>query len=413
MLISDISACARMPKPLVSAPGPESALLNELLCDLATVDWGRLHHAYGPADDVPALLCGLLIREAEPREDVFATLFSTIWHQGSVYDSSVRTVPFLLRLLTDRRTPDRIGVLHLLSTLAAAGANFPCATPQQNQPTPEALATNTAVAAGVELLLEIASDNQQSAEMCRLALYTLSQLPTAAATSLPQLLTWLDDPQQSDLQPDITRALHALLDDGPAAQAIFERLLARNDDPVTAFVAAAALLTRAGATAPDTAAPTLLAALRSTEPAHPAGPPGDPVGYWFWDSPWPEDLVAFVLEHLCAPGGDFSRRALLRMLPLVHQPEQAEQVAQHLLDLTFENGQSRACANHTRRNGRRIITYRLPDNLPNRNPHTLTPPQRSVLYALLIHEPLWQHDSNLLELYGLPSSRSVLAELLR
>ncbi|HEU4325381.1 MAG TPA: hypothetical protein VFS21_19715 [Roseiflexaceae bacterium] len=413
MLISDVSACALEPGPPVPAVGPELALLNELLCDLEAVGWGRLRHAYGPADDVPALLCGLLIREAEPREDVFATLFSTIWHQGTVYDSSARAVPFLLRLLADPRTPDRIGVLHLLSALAAAGAIPPTAMPEESRPDADALATNAAVANGVNLLLALAGDNQQSAEVCRLALYTLSLLPAAAPTSVPRLLAWLDDPDQSDLQPDIARALHALLDNGPDARAVFTRLLQCGDDPVTAFVAAAALLVRAGSDAPDAAVRALLGGLHGVQTIFPAAPPGDPVGYWFWDSPWPEDVATFALEHLCAPGGDFSRRALLRMLPLVRQPEQAEGVALRLLDLAFGDGQSRRWhATHTRRNGRRTITYRLPDGLPARDPRTLTPPQREVLHALLGHDPLWQHDSNLLELYGLPSSRSVLGEII-
>ncbi len=412
MFISHVSACALEPGPPALTVGPELALLNELLCDLEAVGWGRLRHAYGPADDVPALLCGLLIRDAEPREDVFATLFSTIWHQGTVYDSSVRAVPFLLRLLADRRTPDRIGVLHLLSALAAAGAIPRSATPEDSRPDAEALATNAAVAAGADLLLALAGDNQQSAEVCRLALYTLSLLPTAAPTSVPRLLAWLDDPNQSDLQPDIARALHALLDNGRGAQAVFARLLESGDDPVTAFVAAAALLDRAGADAPDDAVHALLAGLRGVQQVFPAAPPGDPVGYWFWDSPWPEDVAAFALEHLRAPGGDFSRRALLRMLPLVRQPEQAEQVALRLLDLAFGDSRHRRWhATHARRSDRRTITYRLPDGLPARDPRALTPPQHEVLRALLGHDPLWQHDSNLLELYGLPSCRSVLAEI--
>ncbi|GAB4206023.1 MAG: hypothetical protein OHK0022_32660 [Roseiflexaceae bacterium] len=413
MLISDVSACALEPGPPAPTIGPELVLLNRLLDDLQAVDWGRLSHAYGPADDVPALLCGLLIREAEPREDVFATLFSTIWHQGTVYGASVHAVPFLLRLLADPRTPDRIGVLHLLSTLAAPGAGLRGATPEQQHFNPHALATNTAVAAGVDLLIAIAGDNQQSAEMCRLALYTLSLLPAAALASVPRLLAWLDDPHQSDLQPDIAHALHTLLDDGPAAQAVFTRLLERGDDPVTAFVAAAALLARAGSAAPDGAAQILLAALKHLEQRAPALPPGDPVGYWFWDSPWPEDVVAFVLEHLCIPGGAFSREALLRALPLLHQPEQAEQVAQRLLELAFDEGQRRHWhASHTRKNGRRIITYKLPGELPARDLQGLNAPQRTVLRALLDHEPLWQHESNLLEVYGLPSCRPVLAEIM-
>jgi tetratricopeptide (TPR) repeat protein len=103
----------------LAEPNP---LADELLADVATVDWANLDHAYGSAADVPELLRLVLADNQELREEGFEALFSNIWHQGTVYEASAYAVPFLLRMLADPRTPDRYGVLNLLSSLASGNS---------------------------------------------------------------------------------------------------------------------------------------------------------------------------------------------------------------------------------------------------------------------------------------------------
>jgi hypothetical protein len=82
------------------------------------IDWRRLGHAYGPADDVPAQLRALCSPDQAEREGAFGDLFANIFHQGSRYEASAYAVPFLLDLVADPATPDRGLVLHLLTCLA-------------------------------------------------------------------------------------------------------------------------------------------------------------------------------------------------------------------------------------------------------------------------------------------------------
>jgi len=46
-----------------------------------------------------------------------------IYHQGSRYEASVYAVPFLLGLLADPATPDRVQILPLLAGLAVGDGN--------------------------------------------------------------------------------------------------------------------------------------------------------------------------------------------------------------------------------------------------------------------------------------------------
>jgi hypothetical protein len=427
MLTSNVSTwTARAGRP---ASPPDLDAAADPLSGLEDIDWGRLGHAYGLADDLPHLLRGLQSDAAERREECFAELFGTIWHQGRVYEAAAHTVPFLLALLADRRTPDRLGVLHLLGALASGG---PALSEQQRHDRAfdwaaflasqgrdfdselrraerHARAANLAVTQGAGLLLRLAGDPLQSIEMARQALYTLALLPAAAPVSVPRLLGWLDAPALAELRPDITRALDRLLDDSGEARALFRGLLAREDDPAAACLAALALVRRAGAGAPHTAVELLLAALAElAQPPEPQ-PPRGPVGYWFWDTPWPERGLDLVLEHLLALEGEVARAALLRALPLLRQPEPSEQVARRLLDLVFFEGAARPWVKVIGwRQGRTLITYRSAARTPRRGPSGLSAAQRQVLIALLNHRPFWQIDTNLLRLYGLPAAHGAL-----
>ena len=69
---------------------------------LDDVDWSGLHHAYGPATDVPDMLRGLLSDDRDVRMHAWEGLGSAVHHQGDVYDSTVSVVPFLLQILLFR-----------------------------------------------------------------------------------------------------------------------------------------------------------------------------------------------------------------------------------------------------------------------------------------------------------------------
>jgi hypothetical protein len=56
------------------------------------VDWTSLRHAYGAADDLPALLNRL---SPDPADEVWGELWSRICHQGSVYSASFAALPAL------------------------------------------------------------------------------------------------------------------------------------------------------------------------------------------------------------------------------------------------------------------------------------------------------------------------------
>ncbi|MGW4461910.1 hypothetical protein [Micromonospora sp. NPDC004704] len=83
-----------------------------------TVDWSKLRHAYGTAEDVPANLRELADEDESVRHGAFGELWSSLVHQGSRYEASAYAVPFLLDLVADPATPDRFLVARFLALVA-------------------------------------------------------------------------------------------------------------------------------------------------------------------------------------------------------------------------------------------------------------------------------------------------------
>ncbi|HEX7307464.1 hypothetical protein [Lentzea sp.] len=82
---------------------------------LDEVDWSRLTHAYGAADDVPDQLRDLLSPDAERRRKALWALNGNIYHQGTVYQATAHAVPFLLEVLAAPGCAERPELLDLLS----------------------------------------------------------------------------------------------------------------------------------------------------------------------------------------------------------------------------------------------------------------------------------------------------------
>jgi HEAT repeat protein len=79
-------------------PQARSAPSQPALTGLDDVDWARLTHAYGSAEDVPATLRALGSDDSEAASEALSELFGSIFHQGTVYEATVPAVRFLVDL---------------------------------------------------------------------------------------------------------------------------------------------------------------------------------------------------------------------------------------------------------------------------------------------------------------------------
>ncbi|MFI5298777.1 MAG: hypothetical protein ACHREM_11830 [Polyangiales bacterium] len=80
-------------------------------------DWSKLAHAYGTADDLPALLGSLT---PDPHSQAWDKLWSRVCHQGTVYPASFATLPILCELATCWAPAQRFQPLVLAGAIAAS-----------------------------------------------------------------------------------------------------------------------------------------------------------------------------------------------------------------------------------------------------------------------------------------------------
>ncbi|MBO2557597.1 hypothetical protein [Shewanella algae] len=85
--------------------------------------WSELNHAYGEASDVPELIEALTTDDAHKFEEALNELLSNIWHQGTIYDATVKALPLLLDLFKNGSVK-AIDDLALLIILIASGKGY-------------------------------------------------------------------------------------------------------------------------------------------------------------------------------------------------------------------------------------------------------------------------------------------------
>ncbi|MDL4821837.1 HEAT repeat domain-containing protein [Actinomadura opuntiae] len=258
--------------------------MDDLLAGLDGIDWSGLRHAYGSADDVPALLRTLRAPDQEERRDALHALYASIYHQGNRYPASGPAVPFLLALAADPATPDRDDLLYLAAGMAIgfdeshlpsgvdiAGwrrevARMRAADPADEERRLDAwaeeaddpsrrrhrelvdagyllsnaeaeLAAYDAVRSGLPLVRALLAD--ADAQVRSAAAYTLGWFPEEAAASLPALRTLLGT--ETDPAVTATALVSAgLLDDRDLIPPLREHLA--GDEPLPRWAAAVALL---------------------------------------------------------------------------------------------------------------------------------------------------------------------------
>jgi len=98
--------------------------VDELADALALVSWSALRHAYGSADDVPALLFAVTVGTDDVRHVAWWELWGNIHHQGTVYEATVPAVPFIHDIAGSGDAEDRVQALQYLREIAVADCSF-------------------------------------------------------------------------------------------------------------------------------------------------------------------------------------------------------------------------------------------------------------------------------------------------
>lgn len=112
---------------------------DELLRALDAVPWVRLHDAYGLAAQVPVHLYATTLGQADARAAAWWELWGNVHHQGTVYEATVDTVPFVAAIASNPEHPDRVQALSFLREAAIGSGPHGSAVREAVRPFAEAL----------------------------------------------------------------------------------------------------------------------------------------------------------------------------------------------------------------------------------------------------------------------------------
>jgi hypothetical protein len=127
--------------PIIVRSGVGHGAVDELAEALASIPWSALHHAYGPADDVPALLFAVTLATDDVRHAAWWELWGNIHHQGTVYEATVPSVPFIYDVARSVEAADRVEALSFLRQIAVGDGSFAADVRAAVRPRAEALVT--------------------------------------------------------------------------------------------------------------------------------------------------------------------------------------------------------------------------------------------------------------------------------
>jgi hypothetical protein len=94
-------------------------VIGAMFAGMDEIDWASMHHAYGPAAEMPEVIRGLVAEKKKVRSWAQDCMWGGIHHQGDVYECTLRAVPFLLEAAAAPGLPGRAEVLRLLASIGS------------------------------------------------------------------------------------------------------------------------------------------------------------------------------------------------------------------------------------------------------------------------------------------------------
>jgi hypothetical protein len=241
---------------------------------LDQVDWSALRDAYGPAVKTPKRIRALASPNKGKREKALDDLSYTIYHQGTIYDSSLAAVPFLLEIVESPEVEDRTQALELLQALST-GSSFHEAhaglffnrekskTAEWQEKVREEKSWVAAIhewlSAAVPLIVRVLQKGNASERLGSVSLLATLQDNRAAVDALTAAAL--------DPEPSLSAAaISAVGSQDEAKVEILERCFEGTRNELVRTVAAMQLLNHRGKDAPSAAVEHLLKHLRSPQP---------------------------------------------------------------------------------------------------------------------------------------------------
>ena len=372
-----------------------------MLDGLDDIQWSKLTHAYGTAEDIPEYLRKLSSDDPDVLKRTFTHLYNCLYHQSTIYEASVAAIPFLIDLLQEK-IKSKASIIHLLSHLAHGdylrSFNFWMW---------DHLARSE-VAKGLSTYLSLLDDENSRVRIQTVAILSYSPRFTEdeAQLILDSLMNRLDTEEHELVVSAIIFGLgymiagYRSLDDNTInlvasrVEGIYEEV----SNPKTRLVTLLSLPKILGEKTPQYMIDELLKVIETppfpTTPANKASP-----DFYALESLWHLDKIRCKKSLEIALQRSNSSIDILIIASALMEwlyAGKGPSLPSRILDVDGD--------------GNRKYIYRKAQ--PQFKPDKLTDFQRQVVQTILNTDTAWEIQHNLLEYYGLPAGREEARQFL-
>lgn len=399
-----------------------------MLENLDKIEWAKLGHAYGSADDVPDLLRNLASPDKVARDATYYTLYGNIYHQGTIYEATAYAVPFLIELLQEPSVEDKDQLLLFLNHVMEGTSyndvhqHLGIFADERNNPEFQAemqielywvKQSFIAVQEGLQVYLRLLDHSLAAVRAASATL--LGKFMNDANLSVPKLYACLTQEKETQVQESLIRSLARLASYDSEPIQFIEKLATDSlIKPNLRRVAAVCLLRVAKDKTPDAIVKILTEAVTDYKPSKEV-----------------LDVDNLAIEELTYSlsllGAERGALALIQILNHAPNGHDALAITNWLLELAFsERRLNYAFASMSRtKEGKWEHDFSLDnagkqavqEELANSDKQVvlranLTHLQRQALHAIITSDKFWEIETNLLNVYRLPTARTDLQALI-
>lgn len=219
-----------------------------MLETLDSVPWNELEHAYGEASEVPDLIRALASPEKEIYEGAIGQLWSSVIHQGTVYNSTAYVVPFFCELLEAPEVQNKTELLYYLATISHGSSYHDVHIREKERRETSGMqkqiaeelswvqAASDAVSDGYATYLHLL--RSLDPKLRSYAAYTLSRCQSHVAEVVPAIKQCLDVEESPLVRASLLLSLGLLLPDDNETAEFFTRVLHEAATPLIQITAA-------------------------------------------------------------------------------------------------------------------------------------------------------------------------------
>ncbi|HLK63694.1 MAG TPA: hypothetical protein VKU19_09650 [Bryobacteraceae bacterium] len=364
---------------------------------MSAIPWKDLNDAFGPATEVPGLVAEVARSRGEDLNEALSTLCGHVLHQGTIYSASPPVVQAIIAFARDADPPERSTFYQLLDEFAGSARKAIAdgrAIPSHagGDPVDGRAIRDAILGAEQQFLRDLGSPTAGiRAGAAALAAGFPEASPEAANLVRESYFVEPD----IRVRREIIVAMIRVRDRYPDWPGLLEAALRHESDGGNRFFLLQAQVVNSGASTTDATVADLISTFASF--------------YGTLDFYLGGEAFFNAIHRL---GTERELAAMLRALDAVTGQGAAVTLAQRLLVLVFTDPRSGwgSTASSKKAGRRRIEYWGLKGKAPAL-PLRWNTAQRNVVEAIARKERLWQFDTNLWELFGLPNSSAAIMQV--